>query len=112
MTTKQSSQTSFIQPSRMSRPMLIGAGIGLALISLFLYGVNDPDAAWGKFWVVRPMIMVSLAGAAGGAVFYFLNQLSNQGKLNKSVAVVLSIIIFIIGLWMGSVLGLDGTLWN
>lgn len=32
--------------------------------------------------------------------------------LNKIAATILSVIIFIIGLWMGIVLGLDGTLWD
>lgn len=32
--------------------------------------------------------------------------------VNKTVAMILSVVIFIIGLWLGIVLGLDGTYWN
>ncbi len=94
------------------KPMLIGAAIGLILISLFVFGVDNPNPEWGKLWRIRPLIITSLAGAMGGLFFYFMNYLSLRGSLNKILAIVLGVIVFIIGLWLGVVLGLDGTMWN
>ncbi len=96
----------------LAKPLLVGGGIGLILISIFLSGVHDPNPAWGKLWMIRPLVIVPLAGAMGGLFYYFMRHLSATGSLNKSGAIVLSIVVYIIGLWLGTVLGLDGTLWD
>ena len=92
--------------------MLVGAGIGLLLISLFLLSAGASDPAWGKFWMIRPLIIVPLAGATGGACNYFIVHFRNRVGVNYTVAMIVSLIIFIFGLWLGTILGLDGTLWN
>jgi len=102
------------QPEQISmgKPMLIGAVIGLIFISLFVSGVDEPKPEWGKLWMLKPLIIVPLAGAAGGLFFYFMNYLSSKSSFNKTLAIILSLVVFIIGLWLGFVLGLNGTLWN
>ena len=112
MTQNNELRTQPTPPASLAKPILIGAGIGLILISIFLSGVDDPNPEWGKYWMIRPLVVVTLAGACGGAFYYFMDLLSSQGKLNKTVAVLLSLVVYVIGLWMGTVLGLDGTLWN
>jgi hypothetical protein len=112
MTTSVPSTTQPVQPSSLVNKMLIGAGIALILISIFLYGVHHPKPEWGKFWMIRPLIIVPLAGATGGLVYYFLDRFTDQGGWKKALAIAASVIIYLIGLWMGFVLGLDGTLWN
>lgn len=99
------------QPIALYKPVLIGATLALSLIVFFLAGVDNPNPEWGKYWMVRPLIIVPLSGALGGLFFYFMDYMSFKG-MNKTVAVLLSIVVYIIGLWMGTVLGLDGTLWN
>jgi hypothetical protein len=94
------------------RRMFIGAAIGLLLIGAFLSTVHHPNPAWGTYWMVRPLIVVPLAGAAGGAFYYFMDYLGNQLGWNKTLVVLISLFVYIVGLWLGSVLGLDGTLWN
>lgn len=94
------------------KPMLIGAVIGLLLISTFVFGVDNPKPEWGKLWMIRPLVIVPLAGAMGGLFFYFMNYLSAKGSINKTWAIILSLFVFLVGLWLGVVLGLDGTLWN
>lgn len=92
--------------------MLVGAGIGLALIAIFLLIAGKPDPAWPKLWMLRPLIIVPLAGAMGGVFYYFMDELRFQGGWKKPLANVLSLIVFVIGLWLGTVLGLDGTWWD
>ena len=112
MTPKNNVTTQRDQSVSFAKPVLIGAAIGLILISLFLLGAGEPNPAWGKFWMIKPLVMVPLAGAVGGVFYYFMDHLRYTGKLNRTVAVLLSIAVYIIGLWMGTVLGLDGTMWD
>ncbi|MBB5394685.1 potassium transporter KefB [Mucilaginibacter sp. AK015] len=95
----------------LTKRMLIGAGIGLIVILTFILPVNHPRAEWGKLWMVRPLLIVPFAGAVGGAFHYYVNLLT-AGTWKKVLANAISLIVFIIGLWMGIVLGLVGTLWH
>jgi hypothetical protein len=92
--------------------VLIGAGIGLALISFFLTGVDHPKPEWSKYWMIRPIIVVALAGGAGGLFFHLMENFRRRGTWQMFVANFISLIVFILGLWIGSVLGLAGTLWD
>jgi hypothetical protein len=62
--------------------------------------------------MIRPLIIVPLAGAVGGLCNYFIVHFYSQFGVNKTIAVILSVVVFIIGLWLGTVLGLDGTMWD
>jgi len=55
---------------------------------------------------------ISFAGALGGFFYYQLDFLRVRGGWNILAANFVSLIIFLFGLWMGTVLGLNGTLWN
>src|SRR5690349_2792856 len=101
-----------IHPSSMMKPILIGSGIAAALIIFFLSGVDHPGPAWGTMWKLKPLIMVPFAGAIGGGFFYFMGMLSNQGIINRVVAIIVGLIGYVVVLWLGTVLGLNGTLWN
>lgn len=104
--------TQTIYSGTLGKRMLVGAGIGLLLISLFLSGVKNPSPKWGEFWMVRPFIIVPFAGAMGGLCNYLLVHFHKRIGVNKTMAVLTSVMVFIIGLWLGFVLGLDGTLWD
>lgn len=100
-------------PASLSKRMLLGGGIALILITAFLLPVfDDPKPEWGKLWMIRPLVIVSLAGAAGGGFYYFMDDLRLKGGLAKVLANLLSLLVYIVALWLGSVLGLDGTLWD
>jgi hypothetical protein len=101
-----------VHPASLGKRMLQGAGIALILIVIFLLQVREPNPAWGKLWMIKPLIIVPLAGAAGGVFYYFMDHLRYQGGWKKAVAIILSLIGYIFVLWIGTVLGLDGTLWN
>lgn len=112
MTQKSNPAADPNQTLSFARPVLVGAGFALILISLFLYGAGEPNPEWGKLWMIKPLVIVPLAGATGGAFFYFMSYLSSLGRLNKSVAIILSLFVYVVGLWLGTVLGLNGTYWN
>ncbi|MGV3686633.1 MAG: hypothetical protein ACO1NS_13465 [Daejeonella sp.] len=98
-------------PVSLIKPVFIGAGIGLILISFFVFGVEG-RAEWGNLWRIRPLIITPFAGATGGAFYYFIDQLRYRNGVNPTIALIISILVFIVGLWMGIVLGLNGTMWN
>ncbi|OIN60398.1 hypothetical protein [Arsenicibacter rosenii] len=104
----------FRQLSRQSVMIraLTGAGIALAVISLFLSGVKHPHPEWGAYWMAKPLIIVPLAGATGGAFSAFLDFFAHLNGWNKLPARLISGLVFLFGLWLGIVLGLNGTLWH
>lgn len=60
--------------------MLAGAAIGLIIISLFVFLVDDPDPEWAQFWKVSPLIIILLARALG--IFFLPEGLfQTTGKL-------------------------------
>jgi hypothetical protein len=111
-----SSQTELNEPyfhrAPLSKRLLQGGGIALILITIFLISAGEPNPTWPKLWMIRPLIMVPAAGAAGGLFYYLLDRMRSQGGAKKVLAVTLSIVVYIIFLWIGTVLGLDGTWWN
>lgn len=105
--------TSHIVSSTLKRRILIGAGIATALIIFFLITAGEPNPEWGRFWRIKPLIIVPLAGAFGGGLFHYINQFMGGQKIGTRIAAFLvGAIAFIIALWMGTVLGLNGTHWN
>lgn len=92
--------------------MIQGAIPALIFIFIFMAGVDETDPSWHRFWMIRPLLIVPFAGAMGGVAYYFLDHLRFQGGWKEVAAFVLSLIVYLVGLFMGFVLGLDGTLWN
>lgn len=108
----QTDNTTQANSASLPKRMIVGAGIGLFLISLFLLSADEPNPAWGKFWMIRPLIIVPLAGAMGGLCNYFIVQFHTLKGFSKTLALIISLLVFVVGLWLGIVLGLDGTLWD
>lgn len=93
--------------------MLQGVGIALLFISMLLLSAGDsPDADWHSLWFIKPLLITPLAGALGGAFYYFMDHLRYKGGWRRALAYVLSLLGFCIILWLGVVLGLNGTLWD
>lgn len=107
----QQNQNQSLTLASLVKPMLVGAGIALLVISFFVFGVDQPHPEWGKYWMIRPLIVTPLAGAMGGAFYALMDYQSSRG-FNRTGAILLSIVVYFIGLWLGTVLGLAGTMWN
>ena len=108
----QQNETTQVHSAPLTKRMLQGAGIAFVLISLFLLSAGEPDPNWPKLWMIRPLIIVPIAGAVGGVFYYFMDHLRYQNGWKKLLANILSIIGYIIVLWLGTILGLDGTMWD
>jgi hypothetical protein len=105
-----------IHHASLGKQMLIGAAIASILILTFLifggWFTQEPKPEWPQVWMIRPLIVVPLAGAGGGAFFYFLDFLRYQGGWKTALAYMLGIAGYIIILWLGTVFGLAGTWWH
>lgn len=96
----------------LGKRMLIGAGIALVLITFFLSTINEPDPAWGEYWMIRPLLAMTVAGAIGGFANYVIINFRSLVGFTKSSAILLSVIVSVLGLFIGFAFGLYGTLWN
>lgn len=96
----------------IAKRMVVGAVIALVLISALLITVKNADPAWGKLWFLRPLIVVPLAGAMGGLFYHLMEGLRKRGGWATIIANIISVLIYVFILWIGTVLGLDGTLWD
>jgi hypothetical protein len=101
----------FQSPS-LAKNLLLGAAIGLALIGFFLYKADAPNPEWPRFWIIRPLLLVPFAGAMGGLFYTSMEPWRSKSGWIKAASYILCLIVFLIGLFMGTVLGLDGTYWN
>ena len=105
-------QSTNINKPLMVKFIIIGGFIGLMLTMLFIRTAEAGNPAWPKGWVIRPLIILPLASAVGSAFAYYLMQLTTHGGWRRVLAVVLSLVIYLVGLWMGFIIGFNGTLWN
>jgi hypothetical protein len=71
-----------------------------------------PSLEWGKYWMIRPLVLTPIAGAMGGLFYYFMRYLSATGFINRILAVIIGLLGVAVALWLGFILGLDGTLWD
>lgn len=101
-----------IAPKSLLKRMFLGALIGVIIISFFIFSVNEPDPNWGKYWIVRPLIIVPFVSAFGILSFYLKNILHFKNRWKILITIAISSLFFLIALWLGIILGLDGTLWN
>lgn len=91
--------------------MLIGGAIGLSAILFFVLG-EETHPEWPELWQLRPLILTPLATALGGACFYIANLVFRSFGLNRIISLIICTIGFLISLWLGIIVGLDGTMWN
>lgn len=104
--------TSKIHPESLTKRMVVGAFIGFILIALLLVTANNPNPEWPRYWMLKPLIVVPIAGAMGGLLNYYLDHLRFQGGWLNVLAIGLSIAGYLLCLWLGMVLGLNSTLWD
>lgn len=112
MTRRDESQNQPVHVASVGKRMLVGAGIGLTLISFFLLGAGEPAPHWPTLWWIRPLLVVPAAGALGGLFYYNMDPLRAQGGWRTAFAYILSLLVYLLVLWLGTVLGLAGTMWD
>jgi pilus assembly protein TadC len=98
--------------TKRAKFVISGGILALAVISFFVLSADAPHPGWSSYWMVKPLLLTPFAGAFGGLVVYYCTRLAAFLQLNKVVAFLLSVPVYIVILWLGIILGLNGTLWN
>lgn len=101
-----------VRPAAIAKTMVIGLIFGLAIISLFVFTVSSPKEEWGNNWRMQPLILTPMIVAFGSLAFLANRIFKPQTKTAKTLLLIASIIAFIFSIWIGIVIGLNGTLWN
>lgn len=101
-----------INLSTLIKFAIAGAFLALILISLLIFSVNTPKPEWGQHWFIRPIIVAPIIASIGGISMYLVNLGEFESKLLNLLLFLFSIVLFLFFLWIGIILGLDGTLWN
>jgi len=113
MTQNQNLSAGPVQPVQLGKRMFWGVIPAFLIVMAFLWSVSGKDdPAWGNYWMIRPIVIMCFAGAVGGAVYAFLDGLRMQLHWNRTLIIILCFIIYLFGLWMGMVLGFNGTYWH
>lgn len=92
--------------------MVVGGAIGLVIICMFIYSSFEADPDWGRHWRIRPLIVTPFITAFGGLWFHLVALARRKAIWVRVLSYPVSLFFFIISLWLGIVLGLDGTLWD
>lgn len=101
-----------ININSLIKRMLMGAIIGFIIISVFVFGVDNPHPSWPANWRIRPLLITPLVGAFGILSFYLSDIIGVKGEWPRIFLLFISIILFLISLWLGTVMGLAGTMWD
>lgn len=112
MKTQHIFRAELLNPSKITRRALAGAIPAFIVIGLFLMMPYSIDKDWSKYWMLRPLFIVPLAGAMGGLFYHFMDTCRKCNGWNHLFTISISVVVYIVGVWLGIVLGLDGTLWN
>jgi hypothetical protein len=96
----------------MIKRILVGAGVGSIVVAFFLVSAGGGNPEWGNFWMIRPIIVLIFAGSMAGLCNYIIMFNHRRFNVPKILAIILSGLVSLVGIWMGIVLGFNGTLWN
>ncbi|MCD6065111.1 MAG: potassium transporter KefB [Flavipsychrobacter sp.] len=96
----------------LARRVLLGLALGFAVISFLIFSVDYPNLDWGPYWRIRPLLVTPMAGACAGLFYHFMGYMRSHSGWISVVGWILSILGYFVALWMGTILGLLGTMWN
>lgn len=82
------------QPAPLKNHALKGMGIAVVLLVLAFAFLGRPNTGSNR-WMVLPSILVPLAGAFGGMVFYVTDPLRLKGGWRRTVADILSYMLYL-----------------
>jgi zinc transporter ZupT len=112
MTNTNNFTTRPIFTDALRKRMLLGAAIGLIIISFFVISAGSGNPAWGDYWRIKPLLLTPFAGAMVGLCYDVTEPFRQLNGWLGRLFMILSVLGYIIGLWLGTVLGLAGTMWH
>ena len=92
--------------------VLLGFALGLFIASMLIHNVSFPKLSWGPNWYIKPMLVLSFVASIGSIPFYFANQYEASNHSKKILAYLGATLFLLFFIWIGIILGFDGTIWN
>jgi hypothetical protein len=89
-----------IAVKQLTLPAILGASVPFALLLFISIAANDPFEPW----MYLPLTLIPLGGACGGIFFYLMGFLWFPRGTKKLIAVIFSIVLYFVIVWMSSVL--------
>lgn len=89
----------------LTLPALLGKIVPLALL-LFLI-IADKESF--QLWMLVPLTIIPMGGALGGIFFYLMGFVWFPSGNQKLIAVIFSIILYFVAIWISSVLAFSVT---
>ncbi|MDF2158586.1 potassium transporter KefB [Algoriphagus sp. CAU 1675] len=107
---KKSNRSIFgIEVKTLVLPAILGAIIPTALLAFLILANSDSFAPW----MVSPLLIIPAGGASGGIFFYLIGFLWFPKGNQKLIAILFSSLIYIVAIWISSVLAFNFTgHWN
>lgn len=90
---------------------MTGGIVGLVIISVFVF-TAETKQEWGTLWQIKPLVITPLVAALGGGAFYATLSFFSANRWPKALGMTIGVLAFMVALWLGVVLGLNGTLWD
>lgn len=112
MTLSETANKALYFSPALGRRMLIGAGIALVLISIFVLGAGEGRPGWGPYWQIKPLLLTPFIGAMIGLCYDFTEPLRRLSGWPGKLFLGLTFLAYAAGLWIALVLGLNGTMWD
>ena len=104
---QQEFQRIFLSKTLLQRA-LQGATIAFVLIVTLIIAVSGKDPDY-ELWMLVPISTVSFGGACGGVFFFVMELLRINYRWKKFWVTALSVLVYIVGLYLSLVLGLAFT---
>jgi hypothetical protein len=100
--TRQNELMQLIYSKLLWKRALIGAVIALVLVNIYVAGFGKYGA-----WIFWPISTVTVGGACGGIFYHLMDYVRQYGGWKKAAANILSVLVYILGLWLSLVAGLS-----
>ena len=117
--TQQNEIQHSLHNNSLGKRALQGAGIALVLVIVFLSiifsigSVLNGKNFWQRIWEFFPLVTGTVGGALGGMIYYVIVQAWYSAKWQKTLATILSTLIYFVILWLSLVAGFSATgLWD
>jgi TRAP-type uncharacterized transport system fused permease subunit len=88
----------------LKKRVIRGGIIALVLIVCILI-ITSWDTRSSKFWMIVPLILVTVAGGAGGYAFHRFDEMQQRQRISETLSVFLSLLVYLILLLVAYITG-------
>lgn len=107
MTGHNQLQPDFFHPANLAKHTFRGAALAFGLVSLWIVSILIAGATSIGASFLVPLGMATIGGSCGGVFYSFMDYLRYQAGWKKTMANVVSVMVYVVGVYLSLVLGLS-----